>query len=91
MSTVTYLPYDITAATCKGRPPKPRLDAYGYTSPSGSPTIYQVKINGGGRWHRVYALQFSNAASHFVRHKGQRLLLNHNHISAIEDFVKQES
>lgn len=91
MNLVEYLPYDITAATCKGRPPKPKLDAYGYTHASGSPTIYRVKISGTNRWLRVYGLCFSNAASHFVRYNGQRFMLNGHHISAIETFVQQES
>lgn len=45
--------------------PQPRLDAYGYTLRSGSPTRYKALVD--GRYRRIYCLCFSNAASYFVR------------------------
>lgn len=66
-------------AVVKGNP-KPRLDVYGYTLRGGSPTALMTKI--GSRWHRIYALQFSNNGSLFVRIKGKPVFVEvyrHHH------------
>ena len=36
------------------------------------PTDHQVRVNGAGPWRRVYAICFSNAASHYVSILGRR-------------------
>lgn len=87
---VTYLDVPITKATTKGTAPRPKLDQFGYTSPSGSPTSYRIQVEGKRRWLRVYALQFSNASSHFVRLNGRRLMLNGSHLGTIEDLATKE-
>jgi hypothetical protein len=88
---VTYLDLPIAKATTKGTPPRPKLDQFGYTSPSGSPTRYRIQVEGKNRWLRVYALQFSNASSHFVRLDGRRLMLNSTHLDTIGLLVQQGS
>jgi hypothetical protein len=88
--TVTYLDLSIEKATTMGVHPKPKLDKFGYTSPSGSPTIYRIKVEGKNRWLRVYALQFSNAASHFVRLDGRRLMLTGSQLDTITDLAAKE-
>lgn len=91
MQTVTYLSHEITDATSYNeKMPKPRLDQQGYTRSTGSPTEYRLKFKGSTRWFRVYYLQFSNAASHFVRYKNERLYLRGSHWDDITDLAAQE-
>ena len=88
--SVTYLNISIKKATTKGIPPRPKLDEFGYTSSSGSPTRYRIQVEGKNRWLRVYALQFSNASSHFVRLNGCRLMLKSTHFDTIESLVAED-
>lgn len=37
------------------------------------PTQYRIRV--GNRWHRVYAICYSNAASHYVNRNGGRQFL----------------
>ena len=64
---------NVTAARHHGNP-RPRVDSLGYTLRGGSPSTIQVKVSGqpDNRWRRVYVLQFSNAASHFIMLNGER-------------------
>lgn len=51
--------------------PQPRLTRDGYTRRSGSPTPFQVQLDGERIWRRVYVWCFSNAVTYFVRVKGE--------------------
>lgn len=53
------------------------LTVLGYTVRAGSPTDWQVRLRGEQqRWRRVYAWQFSNAATMFVRIKGEPAIID---------------
>jgi hypothetical protein len=67
--------------------PRPRLDAYGYTVRAGSPTTLQVRLQGEARWRRVYCLQFSNAGSFFLHHKGGRLFVRDSDIPPYSELL----
>lgn len=56
--------------------PRPRLDVYGYTVRAGSPTSWEVRLEGETRWRRVYVWQFSNAGTCFVRIKGEDVIVH---------------
>lgn len=63
-------PAKVQAATCHGQPPRnPYATGYGRKIP----TRYQLRYE--GRWHRVYAMCYSNAATHYIRHGGAELVL----------------
>ena len=66
--------------------PRPRLDSQGYTLRGGSPTRYKAQLSPTGsdgkaipqpdRFRRVYCIQISNAASHYVTVDGERQYLH---------------
>ncbi len=47
--------------------PRPRLSQAGYTMKGGSPTSYQVKLEGEKIWRRVYVWQTSNCGTCFIK------------------------
>lgn len=55
--------------------PRPRMTRDGYTKRAGSPTAMVVRLDGETRWRRVYVWCFSNAGTHFVRVKGECLII----------------
>lgn len=60
----------VQAATCHGQPPRnPYATGYGRKIP----THFQLKY--AGRWHRVYAMCYSNTATHYIRSGGAELVL----------------
>lgn len=74
--SVNYLTDHYAIAETKvDRSAKPRLCADGYTRRDGSPTETMIKIVGSNCWRRMYVLQFSNAASYFVRVGGKLYFL----------------
>ena len=63
-------PDKVQAATCHGQPPRnPYATGYGRKIP----TRFQLRYE--GRWHRVYAMCYSNVATHYIRHGGAELVL----------------
>lgn len=66
----------IITETRTTKQPQSRLDRYGYTLRSGSPTNLMVKTDVCQAWRRVYVLCFSNAASFFVKVKGEEYFVD---------------
>jgi len=56
--------------------PRWGMAADGYTLRSGAPTRMLVQLYGSTRWRRVMCWQFSNAATLFVRIKGENMIVN---------------
>lgn len=51
-------------------PPNPYADGYGPKVP----TRHWVRY--GNRWHRVYVMQYGNAGSAYIKHRGGDLFLD---------------
>jgi len=63
-------PDKVEGITCHGQPPRnPYATGYGRKIP----TRFQVRY--ARRWHRVYAMCYSNVATHYIRHDGAELVL----------------
>ncbi len=73
--TERNLTYANVTATREHGNPMPRMTRDGYTTRGGSPIRTQVQLEGETRWRRVYVLQFSNAATAFVKRNGESVYL----------------
>lgn len=51
--------------------PRYGMAADGYTTRSGAPTSYMIRLQGESRWRRLMVWQFSNIGTTFVRIKGK--------------------
>ena len=78
VQTVDHMKFDMPAN------PNANRTRDGYTTIKGAPTRFKVKVNGSGRWLRVYVLCFSNALSFFVNLEGERHYLNGQHLMGTE-------
>lgn len=63
-------PAKVEAYSCHGQPPaNPYATGYGRKIP----TRFMLKYE--GRWHRVYMMQYGNAGTAYIRHRGADLVL----------------
>lgn len=60
--------------------PKPRIGSDGYTKSGGSPTRYQVLLEGETVWRRVWIWQTSNLGTNFIKSGGKEFIININGI-----------
>lgn len=56
--------------------PRYGMAADGYTTRSGAPTSYMIRLAGESRWRRLMIWQFSNIGTLFVRVKGKPKIVN---------------
>jgi len=77
LASVTYLTTKIVESRqqpCAN--PNSGMARDGYTLRRGAPTSIMVRLDGETRWRRLYAWQFSNAGTCFVRIKGEPLVVS---------------
>lgn len=66
-----YLQKKIIEVTRKPIDPRPYMTRAGYTKLCGAPTDIMIRLDGEKIWRRLYAWQFSNSPTTFLRIKGE--------------------